>query len=331
MGTDVSAHASDYDDSTIITAYSEVGDGWYISDNGLISSDFTNPLPTVDSTLTQSPSEDIVNEERTIRKSPTIVQYIVQPGDTLAKISDRYDVSIDAISWANDLSPGDTLKPWMTLKVPPISWVIHKVAQWDTLSEISAKYNIDVDDIMKVNNISDVTAIRVGKELIIPWAVKKIVQKSIAKTDIPPGKGSRIIPPTPSPTPQKTPTPIIQSSGLQDRYSIKYTGLSRGFAAGNCTWYVAQNKSVSWRGNANQWIRNAKAVGVKTGQAPIPWSIIQFSGRGYNRSYGHVGIVADVTDDYVIVKDMNYRGLYEVTIRKVPRDDATIDWYIYVN
>jgi surface antigen len=38
-----------------------------------------------------------------------------------------------------------------------------------------------------------------------------------------------------------------------------------------------------------------------------------------------VGIVADVTDDYVIVKDMNYRGLYEVTIRKVPRDDATID------
>jgi LysM repeat protein len=65
----------------------------------------------VDSTLTQSPSEDIVNEERTIRKSPTIVQYIVQPGDTLAKISDRYDVSIDAISWANDLSPGDTLKP----------------------------------------------------------------------------------------------------------------------------------------------------------------------------------------------------------------------------
>jgi surface antigen len=70
---------------------------------------------------------------------------------------------------------------------------------------------------------------------------------------------------------------------------------------------------------------------VKTGQTPIPGSIIQFSGRGYNRSYGHVGIVADVTDDYVIVKDMNYRGLYEVTIRKVPRSDATIDGYIYVN
>ncbi len=42
-------------------------------------------------------------------------------------------------------------------------------------------------------------------------------------------------------------------------------------------------------------------------------------------------MVADVTDDYVIVKDMNYRSLHEVTIRKVPRDDVTIDGYIYVD
>lgn len=55
------------------------------------------------------------------------------------------------------------------------------------------------------------------------------------------------------------------------------------------------------------------------------------SGRGYNRYYGHVGIVADVNDDYVIIKDMNYRALYEVTIRKIPRDDPTIDGYIYVD
>lgn len=88
---------------------------------------------------------------------------------------------------------------------------------------------------------------------------------------------------------------------------------------------------MTWRGNANQWLRNAKAAGVKTGQTPIPGSIVQLSGRGYNRYYGHVGIVADVTDDHIIVKDMNYRGLYEVTIRKIPRTDPTIDGYIYVN
>ena len=78
-------------------------------------------------------------------------------------------------------------------------------------------------------------------------------------------------------------------------------------------------------------MRNAKADGVKTGQKAIPGAIIQFSGRGYNRYYGHVGIVADVTDDYVIVKDMNYRRINEVTIRKVPKDDASIDGYIYLD
>lgn len=78
-------------------------------------------------------------------------------------------------------------------------------------------------------------------------------------------------------------------------------------------------------------MRNARADGVKTGSSPVPGAIIQFSGAGYNRYYGHVGIVADVTDNYVIVKDMNYRGLYEVTIRKVPIDDDSIDGYIYID
>lgn len=112
---------------------------------------------------------------------------------------------------------------------------------------------------------------------------------------------------------------------------MKYTGLSRGFAWGNCTWYVAQNKTVTWRGNANQWLRNAKAKGVPTGQKPVPGAIVQFTGRGYNRYYGHVGIVADVTADHIIVKDMNYRKINEVTIRKIPRNDQTIDGYIYID
>lgn len=88
---------------------------------------------------------------------------------------------------------------------------------------------------------------------------------------------------------------------------------------------------MNWRGNANAWMKNAKAAGAKVGQKPVPGAIIQFSGRGYNRYYGHVGIVADVTDEYVIVKDMNYRKINEVTIRKVKINDSTIDGYIYID
>lgn len=88
---------------------------------------------------------------------------------------------------------------------------------------------------------------------------------------------------------------------------------------------------MTWRGNANSWIRNAKAEGVKTGSTPVVGAIVQFSGGGYNRYYGHVGIVAGIENDNIIVKDMNYRGLYEVTIRKVPIDSDAIDGYIYVD
>lgn len=78
-------------------------------------------------------------------------------------------------------------------------------------------------------------------------------------------------------------------------------------------------------------MRNAKAAGAKTGQKAIPGAIVQFTGRGYNRYYGHVGIVADVTEDHIIVKDMNYRRINEVTIRKIAKNDASIDGYIYVD
>lgn len=70
---------------------------------------------------------------------------------------------------------------------------------------------------------------------------------------------------------------------------------------------MAQNKTVTWRGNASSWIRNAKAEGVKTGSTPVTGAIVQFSGGGYNRYYGHVGIVAGIEGDNIIVKDMNYR------------------------
>lgn len=92
---------------------------------------------------------------------------------------------------------------------------------------------------------------------------------------------------------------------------------------------MANHKSVTWRGNANQWLRNAKAAGVPTGSKPAVGAIVSFSGGGYNPYYGHVGIVVDIDGDDIIVKDMNYRRLNEVTIRRVAKDDNAIRGYIY--
>jgi surface antigen len=78
-------------------------------------------------------------------------------------------------------------------------------------------------------------------------------------------------------------------------------------------------------------MRNARAQWEKTWSTPVVGSIVQFTGAGYNRYYWHVGIVSGIEGDHIIVKDMNYRWLYEVTIRKVPKNDPAIDGYIYVD
>jgi murein DD-endopeptidase MepM/ murein hydrolase activator NlpD len=123
--------------------------------------------------------------------------------------------------------------------------VVYTVAKNDTVSEIAAKYNVSVDDILKTNNIKDVTLVRIGSKLMIPGAIQKIDAKSKDTKTV--AKNTQNLTPVPTPTPGKKPTVVDTKTGLKSRYVVKYTGLSRGFAWGNCTYYVAQNKSVTWR------------------------------------------------------------------------------------
>jgi len=67
----------------------------------------------------------------------------------------------------------------------------------------------------------------------------------------------------------------VNSSG---RYNLVWRAPYSG-APGNCTWYVASYKNVNWRGNANQWMRNAAAKGHAIGYSPSVGAIIQFAGR----------------------------------------------------
>ncbi|MBX9808869.1 LysM peptidoglycan-binding domain-containing protein [Candidatus Gracilibacteria bacterium] len=332
LGSGGTVRAGDYDDSTIITAYNDYEDEEeenYISDTGLIR---------IGSDSSSSGNPKIVTKDSLENKS-SVKKHTVKSRESIASISDKYGVSTDAVLWANDISMDDELKIGQVLKIPPISGVIHKVVSGDTISEIARKYSVSGKDIVSVNTLRDSASIRIGMELMIPGAIKKTTVAVITpdKTYKPSAKvnvtqvATKVKDSSDAKITTKGTTTISSKTGLKDRYLVKYTGKSRGFVGGNCTWYVAQNKTVTWRGNANAWMRNAKAAGEKTGSTPVVGAIIQFSGAGYNRYYGHVGIVAGIEGDNLIIKDMNYRGLYEVTIRKVPIDHPSIDGYIYVD
>ena len=319
----------DYDESTIITAYEWDIENW-------------NSLVLSDAWMVRSVDETSKKEVKTSQNK--LLSYTTQWGDTLTTIAKRFNVTPNSIIWANDLEETVKIKPGMPLRIPPVSWVVHVIKKWDTISEIASTYSIDAHTILEYNKLSKNSTLNLWKELIIPgWAqTQKIAQKiENTKTITTPNVASKEIKTPTKDTSKnivkKSETPVTTKKTASDvkpkekKYTIKYTGNGRWFAWWNCTWYVAQYKNVSWRWNANQWLRNAKAQWVPTWKTPAPWSIVQLTWQWYNRYYGHVGIVMDIEDDDIIIKDMNYRWLWEVTIRRIPKDSKTIDWYIYVN
>ncbi|MHB1638727.1 MAG: CHAP domain-containing protein [Candidatus Dormibacteria bacterium] len=83
---------------------------------------------------------------------------------------------------------------------------------------------------------------------------------------------------------------------------------SSSFAFGDCTWYVATQRAVTWGGNADQWWANAAAAGYLEGQTPKVGSIVVWGPNvpGESYSYGHVAYVEAVQGNRFEVSEMNF-------------------------
>lgn len=96
-----------------------------------------------------------------------ISTYVVDDGDTVSSIADKYGISANTIYWANNLNRKSKLKVGQTLVILPISSVQHKVAKGDTVAKIAKRYNGNVDEIIAYNGLED-GALTVGDTIIIP-------------------------------------------------------------------------------------------------------------------------------------------------------------------
>jgi surface antigen len=234
-------------------------------------------------------------------------------------LSSKYNVTIDSIIWANEsLKKSAKLKVWSTINIPPVSGLIHEVEESESIDSLARKYKISKDKIISQNSIDWELAL--WETLIIPWATKYNPKNTYSTTYN--GKGS---------------TYWFSKSwqskyvnGWDYAYKLVRRKPKHTFVWWNCTRFIGQYKDVTWWGNAKDWLKNAKAKGAETWKDPKAGAIIVFFGKGYNPWYGHVAIVVDVKDDSLIVKDMNYRRLNEVTTREIPKNDRAISGYIYV-
>lgn len=310
----------DIDESSIIESYTWT-DGENDS-NGLI-------VESKDSFLSIS---TLLNDERDVSGSNEVIEYTVQSWDSISAIALRFGVSSNSILWANDMSSKSVLKVGKTIKVPPVSGLIHQVKSWETLSTIAKKYEIDAEKIRVQNGLWTNDPLLADTVIVIPWAIKKIetpkpVTSNKAYTKAP-VKNTKT-----SSSKGYSFSQYAQSEDVNDSwiYELVKRKPKHTFYWWNCTWFVAQYKNVNWWWNAKDWLKNAKSAGHATGSEPSVWSIVVFNGKWYNPRYGHVGIVVDMSGNNIIVKDMNYRKINEVTTRKVPKSDRAIIWYIYVD
>jgi surface antigen len=328
----------DIDTSSILSSYDdETWQATYIEEYQDIDDPIGQPLSLPLQTPSPGPRPG-TPPQATPKKDPKTVLYIthtVRPGDTISTIAYRYWLNSAALRESNGL-PTDRLSIGQRLTIPRINGIKYTVKKGDTYTALAMTYGVrDVTHIFLANDLKNGAPVAVGREIIIPNPTRD------------PAKPANPQKPDPrKPDPKKPNPPIAQKPAQKkpaqklDPKSITYGDYTlnlkvskwcRNFAWGNCTCFVAKYKDVTWRGNAKDWLRNAQKKGVPTGKTPRPGAIIVYQGYGYPPAYGHVGIVMEVNEDHMIIKDMNYRALNEVTTRKESFDHPAIRGYVYVD
>jgi len=99
----------------------------------------------------------------------TDVEYhVVQAGETISEIADRYDISVDTILWENKIGTKDYIKPGQKLTILPTSGTAHRIKSGDTIASIAKKYEADTAEIIEYNHLAAADDIEVGEVLVIP-------------------------------------------------------------------------------------------------------------------------------------------------------------------
>lgn len=276
----------------------------------------------------------ILDWERDLSWTNEIIDYEVEPWDSISSIAYKFKVSNNSILWANNFSKWHIIHPWDMIKVPPVSWLIHQVEKWDTISSIAKKYDIEEEKIISQNLLSLEDKIKTWDVLVIPWAIKIPEPPKYNNTYVATNNNSNKVNTNTTTKATWYSFANTSKSTYTDNkwtYTLVRRKPQHTFYWWNCTWYVAQYKNVNWWWNAKDWLNNAKAKWHSTSMTPNLWSIVVLHWKWYNPKYGHVAIVMWINWSELIVSDMNYRKLWEITYRKISTNDRAIIWYIHVD
>ncbi len=247
------------------------------SANGSEVKDDTVSIPAEGDVADDGTSEEEIS---TLAQTPIVTVYTVKPGDTLSGIADTFNITMNTIRWANDLTSKSLIKPGDELTILPVSGVVYTVKKGDTLSGIAVKFDAKQEDILAYNDVEP-SKIAPGMKLVIPEgeplqapAPKPVAKKPISTVTVK--------------TVAKTSTPAVTSKTTVKEIDEDKDEESTPTSTGH---------TVPIHGILTQKIHDANAVdfGASTGTPVAAYksgTVIVAKSTGYNGGYG-IYIVVD--------------------------------------
>ena len=192
-----------------------------------------------------------------------IVDYVVQLGDTVSSIANRFGVSINTILWANNLGSYSLIRPGDTLSILPFSGLLYSVKSGDNLSKIANTYKIESEEIATHNNITVNDSLKIGQKLILPGATRIVVAAPRA-------------PVAPAYTGVSVIKDLVKAPAAQ--------------ASGNDMIWPAEGKKIT---QYFSWAHNGLDIANKTGTAiyAAEAGTVEIAATGWNGGYGNTIVI----------------------------------------
>lgn len=134
-------------------------------------------LPQQVSSVGGPTEEEMISFEEAAR--PRIFTHVVQPGETLSTIAERFEIAQDTILAANDLTNVHMLRVGERLTILSKDGALHRVQRGESLWQIARMYDAVLDDIIELNGITNPNRVMVSDEIFIPGIQAARIGKAV--------------------------------------------------------------------------------------------------------------------------------------------------------
>jgi len=273
-------------------------------------------LPETTAVMNQADSEETQlsmapNNNSVITKPQVVVTayvsnkdiktYVVQPGETVSSIAQKFNISTNSILWSNNIT-GNSITPGVKLLIPPITGIVYTVKAGDTPASLATKYQSN-ESLLIAYNDAEIKGIYPGERIIIPNGTEPSVNSYYAAST----------------------NNATYGWGSQAIYGYN------GYDFGECTWWVAKLRAEAGDplptdlGNASTWGIRAAEFGLPVGTTPSVGAVMVMSTASAG-GYGHVAYVTAVhANGTVTISEMNRIGWDMVDTRVIPSTG-----YVYI-